>query len=779
MDKKYLTSLEASPYVDEGLFDRVKARGAAGMQRYKGVTNVGWKPIEDTKMESLWNSFRKKVASIVQDFNVNVLPNIQRNRPQDLVAFKKDVDKFVKLGKTIYAGPRQFTNPELQRTLGTRSASDPSVSVAQKLREAGIGKFFRSPSLNQALASNDTNKTITAYKSHLKKLYDEFINDVQFVTKIPSNYVGQSIVSNKMEWAPAFNQIENLIGVPQSTKSAQASDKPTSPPTSVPPTPEPPKPPTGTAPEPAPGSPSSTTGTPPPPTELPPEKANNGQLPEGLDSDAIVKAMILITKTVRSDWERAKKYMGNPSKNVPPPELPSSWGGKIEFPEPSGEPVTEAGEGEGDTGFISKDDDSDSDMSPSDDSESGADLQGFIRKWHSAYRKSRRFSWDFGTFHHKDKAYTVNWATKGLLKHGTENDILLLIHSKGALDSATGEQPISMRKVIIFNFFDSDFDTRSGRKLSVLQMFENANPEASGVFTPADKQKFAMVEDDFQRAIIALVDRKAMEYVNQHIKDAVSQLQLVGWPVDIAKKYVSAAWKYFKDEGKTKGLQTTEVVQKAMELKKADMAKVLSSQAAGDATLALIKLGHKENTAKNLIQTAVEKLGPNASADQLFQYAVSGGKSDPQATVTTTATSPIEPATPTSAPSITDEEQLANVNQGLESIGVEKLDDVQQMKKLFANKGAWNTKVKGEAQAMVDETKPETLVQAKNHLKAVLGKKFEKRHMKLWDIIVKDVKYGSKKKKRTKKPKWTVPPVTEGSMKKGFINPFVSSNLFR
>lgn len=64
MDKVYLKNLESSPYIDEGLFDRVKARGAAGIQRYRGVAGTGWKPIDETRLKSLWNSFKKRCLGL-------------------------------------------------------------------------------------------------------------------------------------------------------------------------------------------------------------------------------------------------------------------------------------------------------------------------------------------------------------------------------------------------------------------------------------------------------------------------------------------------------------------------------------------------------------------------------------------------------------------------------------------------------------------------------------------------------------------------------------------
>ena len=68
MEKQYLTNLAGSSHVDEGMWDRLKSRGAGGLQRYKGMVGGGWKKIDDAKLDSLIASFNALTSICTRAF---------------------------------------------------------------------------------------------------------------------------------------------------------------------------------------------------------------------------------------------------------------------------------------------------------------------------------------------------------------------------------------------------------------------------------------------------------------------------------------------------------------------------------------------------------------------------------------------------------------------------------------------------------------------------------------------------------------------------------------
>jgi hypothetical protein len=251
-----------------------------------------------------------------------------------------------------------------------------------------------------------------------------------------------------------------------------------------------------------------------------------------------------------------------------------------------------------------------------------------------------------------------------------------------------------------------------------------------------------------------------MEFKSLNKEVAVQQLMNKGWDKDKSTLYVNKAHLQLK------GLSKPSVdvyVETAIELEQIDQSQTMTSSMI-DAVKALVKLGnHSEKTAISLVKNAISKLGSDADSSSITSFVISGGKTLPSEKPPTTATvttpeqpsEPSEPSSelPTPPKGLTQEQQLKKVNKGLKSIGVDTLDNVKQLAKLFSLKGSWNSKIKTMAK---NQDKQELLDN-------VLGRGFDVKHDKIWTKLVASVKASS--------------PTTEGLISKRFINPFVPENF--
>lgn len=537
------------------------------------------------------------MSGVVQDFNVNVLPNIQKNRPQDIVAYQKDINDLTKLGKSIYAGLRQFSDTDIQRALTPRSYTDPSIlkgksELGELLREAGISKFFRPLNVTQALASNDTRKTIAAYKEQLKKLYSNFIKNVQHITKLPSKSVGQIITSKKPEWTAILNKLENFLGLPLSSSSPQAQPFVSEP---VPPgilPPGIPKPKTGEAPEPKSGSPQSTAGIPPPqpPSGKPGELgAGQSQFPESINTDVIMKAINVIIKNIGGDKlanSYPHYYMSTPIGDWKTKKLPSV-SSKIKFPvgiEPSiGETppsvsITEVEGGKGDE-----------------------EKKGFLTRFRQYYRKyTGSFTQLIGIFDHNGIRYDVLWHSfgPGERGHGHNNEILLKVYSQL-------KQPPEI--LTLFSFWDHQIDPREpeAEEFSISNLVMWAHPHLKNPFSVEDESKFKTVEEMLHRTLFSVTDRKTLEFKSKLSKNQQEATDLLeqeeNWDYEEAENYIIKASKLVGG----KDAKVEDLVNKAKELKQQDTIESPAEEVQTGAINGLINLGYKEPLAKELVQKAI------------------------------------------------------------------------------------------------------------------------------------------------------------------------------
>lgn len=606
MDKKYLTSLEGSPYVNEGLWDRVKSRGAAGMQRYRGITGSGWKPIDEAKLESLWSSFKKKLIYLVKDFNDDLIPTIQSNRPNDIVTYKTDIDKFAELGKLL-APARQFSDTQLQQITTPRRYDDPTnltksggnkgVNFGEMLREAGIGKFFRPLSITQARMANDTKRTIAAYKGQVKKLYTEFLEDVKTVLKLPDlTSAGKSVAANKPEWKSVLNKWEETIGVPVSDPNAPATATGTAQPaaagiatTSA----QPNTTSTSYAPSPAQAAPLTSD-----PNAAQPAAAPNSKLKsisDKLDITVIETVIKLIIDKIFADPRSNEDPHYYKSRSI------SSWRNSTTSREPA--PSSDYDPSAFNAAKYA------ASTPPSAVTEAGDKTDmGFLYKFASNYRKhTGSFTLPLGAFTYNGLIYQVKWHSfsPGERGHGHANEILLTIFPANKTDAT--------ETIKLFFFWDHEIDPREHTSLNfnIPKLFENAHPNIGTPFDATEIQNLTKYTEHFHRALFAVTDRKTLEFkraLPDIGKKALEMLiEVYNWEdTPESEEYVRKSIQGITSSKRIPDIKT--IVEDAIKLKEIHDLGSGAVTNIESAEKALIKLGVDSATARSAVQKAVQDL---------------------------------------------------------------------------------------------------------------------------------------------------------------------------
>ena len=84
MDHEYLQNVMGSPYVQEGAFSRLKARGAQAQQAGSAMLGRGIQDPTVTKVKSLWDGMMKSVRPIINDWRTQVSPMLQNQKLRGL-----------------------------------------------------------------------------------------------------------------------------------------------------------------------------------------------------------------------------------------------------------------------------------------------------------------------------------------------------------------------------------------------------------------------------------------------------------------------------------------------------------------------------------------------------------------------------------------------------------------------------------------------------------------------------------------------------------------------
>lgn len=632
MDKKYLNSLQGSPYVDEGLWDRVSARGAAGIQRFKGVTGMGWEPLEETRIKSLWRSFTKKVRDLVKDFNYELVEVRLKgnNRQEDMVAFSADIQAFKELGELL-VDKRNFSQWDLQSIMGKTPPTDPErlsnqqraatklpshgvnqgvnydqpsitkkpSKIAELIKEANIfGKYVRPVEIVMAFQSNDTAKTIQAFKTQIKKVYQQFLNDVNYITKVPVSYVARNIVSKMPEWTKVLNKIEETSGLPKTELPQQ------SPPEGDSSGGEGGMPPTG-------GNLSSGENQP---------EGNNAEpkIKGDIDLNVIIEVIKLIESRVESDPKRSN---GPPHYYLSTP-IEVQRKKRRHFDKPSVTFKSQPGVPQAPSAPISEEETEDTDIGPEPiDPSDPEGKKGFLYRFRQEYRKNTgSFTYGLGSFEYNNKIYEVLWHSFGVGEsgHGYANDIRVKIWNKDSNDPP--------KSAMIFYFWDHEIDPATGlsEKFSIPRLFMEAHPDIPYPFTPEDEAYLKQFEEYFHRCLFAVTHRKALEYKVQlppKGKEAMKRLMAMGWDEAVAEKFVGLA---IKDLGSNADPKDLAELAEQLRDQSESGGLVSKTQPMIDAEKALMSPIYKmsPDVAKGLVKKAITLHGNDASAELLTASAL-------------------------------------------------------------------------------------------------------------------------------------------------------------
>lgn len=161
MENKYIENLGICDHIDEGLWDRIKARTSSYAQAGKNLALGGTTDINVSKFNSIFQKFLTKSMSIVQDFWKVILP-------------------YWKEGKFSTSERGQIINILALFSIMSELKNQP-------LTEANL--FTRPFSVLGAQASGNVQNIINSYKKQLTDSYDSFKSDASKLKIDPETYL--------------------------------------------------------------------------------------------------------------------------------------------------------------------------------------------------------------------------------------------------------------------------------------------------------------------------------------------------------------------------------------------------------------------------------------------------------------------------------------------------------------------------------------------------------------------------------------------------------------
>ena len=210
MDREYLKQIAGSPYIEEGLYDRLLARTRSGTQMAQALSGNSLESPQITKLKSLWNVLLISLRRILTDVENQISPLIKyrqsgavdpntgkplppatQQQLQMLEAMKELYDAVtgnVAIGNTL----QQVKNPSYNLKSmaayqkGSQNAPSQPSPTSTKLSEIFNESMWDATrriftpggiSLSKAIASRDPDTILNAYKNAIKQIYDKFAAD--------------------------------------------------------------------------------------------------------------------------------------------------------------------------------------------------------------------------------------------------------------------------------------------------------------------------------------------------------------------------------------------------------------------------------------------------------------------------------------------------------------------------------------------------------------------------------------------------------------------------
>lgn len=647
-DQEYLQNIAGSPHVDEGLGDRILSRGSSGLQRMRSMVGGEFSDPNYTKIQSLFNTFLKKVTGVLKDFSEgphSVANRLSQMKPQITPQQQATIQQFRDLYSSIVPSP-VLQHQTQQSILQPRSSRS---QLTEMLKE---GIFTRDMGLNAALYSNDPTKILNAYSKELKKSYDTFLADAMKVTGAPKDYVKRVVGNLNQKWSPILNKVEQVANVSSTPTTAVPPPLPTTPPENPPATPTPAA---------AVGTPTATT---PPPTAT--AAVPKQVIPQTTEDDLVVlisNVVDVLVDAVKGDKKLSAAFF-KPAKDGKPgyEPLPQSW------EEPS---ITKEAEEPEQPEGRKKPGQSDEDR--------GGAKHEFLYNFHGLYDKQKKFAIDV-PIHNKAKGKFVNRKSKvendlevvwGNDRH--ENNIYVKYHPTGE-DKTNPAQKTKGGQILLFKFWDNQVNPRNpeSNKFNVNLLLSQANQDFPRILAKANPDLKVLLQkknDELQRALYATVSRKRMEWKAKGFQlesDEDGNVFIiqksgnkVSVPQDTLKAHFNSVDMGERDKWKTaldKLGYASKFPDKYAYITSKEAVTIQNIPAAMDAKEALMKVkGFKSVPIMKAVQSAINALGNSSSADDYANYALKLLKSNPEMTseepknpVSASASAPV--TAPVSAP---------------------------------------------------------------------------------------------------------------------------------
>jgi len=209
MDHEYIQNVMGSPFVNEGEFSRLKARGAQAMGAMGAMVGHQIQNPAETKLRSLWEGFISSLKKAMKDWEGQVAPMFDEQVPlnEKQQQAKDSLDTLARLLSSVgpqksgtfdpnynVGGRNQRDNPNtyVKGSAYNRSTTSP-LKTPTKLTELVDEGFWdaanRNIGLNKSLGSNDPSTILDSYKNRVISIFQGFMKDAVKMTKMTAQQI--------------------------------------------------------------------------------------------------------------------------------------------------------------------------------------------------------------------------------------------------------------------------------------------------------------------------------------------------------------------------------------------------------------------------------------------------------------------------------------------------------------------------------------------------------------------------------------------------------------
>ena len=544
MDHEYLQNVMGSPYVQEGAFSRLKAKGAQAMGAIGAMAGHQIQSPVETQLRSLWEGFVSSLKKLMKDWEGQVSPMFDQKVPLTNEKQQQVKEALDALAQTLSSmGPQkvgnfpqgehdprvrnQRDNPE---TYVKGSAYNRSTTSPTKLTELMAEGFWdaanRDMGLNKALGSNDPSTILDKYKNQVLSIFQNFMKDAVKMTRMTAQQI--YAVLAKMQpakggWQAAGN-MQKVVGQLKTLQSIGDIKGTGAPPVINPPAdatqpeaqpePEPEAQPEQPAqqqptPQPAPqAQPQPTAQQTPPPAQGAGIAGGSGSTSADELPFIVLKAMKIIIDAVKNDKQHVGTFFSGG-------ELPKDYGGNTLYGKVS-PTVTETTSGPKPKGGAAGEDNF------PEPPEKEVPNQ-FLYNFHSKHRKTPASSFSIQVKPVTEPEVVEELPSKPTVEVWWQNE-----GHKNRIFAVATTQGKKSKPVPIMQFFDNEVSSKAGSTtptdpnfFTADKVLQASNPNGDSPIAKASEQvkaEIKQLEPDLLRALMATTGRKAMEFVPKSTK---------------------------------------------------------------------------------------------------------------------------------------------------------------------------------------------------------------------------------------------------------------------